>query len=576
MPISPSSLNGYDFNSEAEKKIYVSALESRFFNNQERYLFHSLNVAKTGDKKTKGEIDYVYLDNECLLFFEVKGNQVKYDSLKNEWWVLGGTQKGNPFEQAYKSLFQVRDNLLPELFSSRSVSGRLIFGIGVLFPECIKPDEFRKSTIGQMEFDPALIYDYNDQINNGLINYINRVKKYWSLHPFYANRVGISQKEMATISMYFRRDLHFKLPVSDLLRKEADEVGRLTSVQMYVLDNLKFNPGKGGIISGGPGTGKTILALELLKRTLSESKRTLLVCYNKNLAEHLKNQTSKWTGDFKVCHLHSLYHDAEFSPNKTNQAIDTYDYWFKELPLRFVRHLNEDKKQHFDYIIIDEGQDILNEYHFDALGALLKGGIESGNWTIFMDKEYQNIYNADADDYFCYVRDVYPCFITLLYLNCRNTLSTIERASIQTGFLKMPCLRTNYVWKSAIKSYKSKTDLQNKINDLIISMLSEGIEKKHITILCFTKEQINDLTNSNKKLFVESAFSVPDKVNVSTIHAYKGLENEFILICGPENYDLHDKKQMSLIFIANTRALSQSIFFIDYRFEQLILNRLSE
>ncbi len=90
----------------------------------------------------------------------------------------------------------------------------------------------------------------------------------------------------------------------------------------------------------------------------------------------------------------------------------------------------------------------------------MKGGLESGNWALFMDKEHQNIYNSDADEYFDFIRDVYPCFVNLLQLNCRNTLSTIKRASLQTGFPEMPCLRTDQTWNSEIKFHSSDTDLK--------------------------------------------------------------------------------------------------------------------
>lgn len=159
MPISPSSLNGYEFASQAEQEIYRVAVKSNYFNNSDRYLFHSLNMVKTGGKKIKAEIDFVYLDSDCLLFLEVKGGPVKFNSVTNQWYVLGGTQPGDPFKQAYDALFYTRDILLPDLFNGRSVSGRLIYGIGVLFPDTLKPSEFSRSSSGQMELDPELIYD---------------------------------------------------------------------------------------------------------------------------------------------------------------------------------------------------------------------------------------------------------------------------------------------------------------------------------------------------------------------------------------------------------------------------------
>jgi hypothetical protein len=577
MPISPATLNGYDFSSNAEKEIYKAAFESGYFNNTERYLFHSLNMVKTGDGRVKGEIDFVYLDNECILFFEVKGGEVKFNSLTNEWWVLGGTQKGNPFTQAYKCLFQTRDYLLPDLFKEKSIPGRLIYGIGVLFPDSITPNEFRKTSQEQMEFDPELVYDYNDHKQKRLIKYIEKIKKYWAAHPQFSNRLGLSSKEVSAISKYFRQDLHFKLPVSDLLEKSDSETQRLTGMQFYVLDNLELNLKKGGLIMGGPGTGKTILAIELLKRKLEEGKKTLFVCYNKNLAEHLIDKCKKlrYDGDYKISNIHYLYKDKSFLKNEFNEPEDSSAYWSRELPLFFIKNIVEAKKQDFDYVIVDEGQDILNEYHFDALSKLLKGGLESGNWAVFMDKDYQNIYNKDAEEYFIYLRDAYPCFINQLQLNCRNTLSTIKRASIQTGFPEMSCLRTDDIWKSEIKYYSSETDLKNRINDTILKMEKDGIDKKYITILTSERTQLLKLIESNPNRYEESAFVVAGKINVSTIHAYKGLENKFIVICGPQNFDPNDKKQMSLIFIGNTRATAQSIFFLDKRFEQIIINRIT-
>jgi len=271
-----------------------------------------------------------------------------------------------------------------------------------------------------------------------------------------------------------------------------------------------------------------------------------------------------------------MYMDENFIQGNIGPIIESKTYWAQDLPLLFVRNINENKKQHFDYIIIDEGQDLLNEYHFDALGTLLKGGLESGNWAVFMDKDYQNIYNLDVEEYYSYLRDVYPCFVNLLQLNCRNTISTIKRASIQTGFPEMTCLRTDETWKSEIKFYASDVDLKNRINDTIIKMENDGIERKYITILCSERAQLEEIINSNRNRYAESAFEVNEKINVSTIHSYKGLENKFILICGPKNFDPNDKNQMSLIFIANTRATAQSIFFLDKRFEQIIINRISE
>jgi superfamily I DNA/RNA helicase len=116
-------------------------------------------------------------------------------------------------------------------------------------------------------------------------------------------------------------------------------------------------------------------------------------------------------------------------------------------------------------------------------------------------------------------------------------------------------------WKSEIKFYSSNTDLINKVNDVVIKMTQTGIDRKYITILCATKEQLTGILQSAPNKYAEGAFEIEGRVNVTTIHAYKGLENRFILICGPDDYDPNNRKQMSLIYIANTKATAQSIFF---------------
>ena len=576
MPISPAILNGYEFGSEAEKKVYMAAAGSKYFNNQERYLFHSLDMAETGNLKLKAEIDFVYMDNDCLLFFEVKGGQVKYDPLRNDWYVMGATKKGNPFKQAYDALFYTRDVLLPKLFNSKSVSDRLVFGIGVLFPECLRPQEFQRTISGAMEFDPRLIYDFNDHSQiGGLVTFIKQTKAWWSSHPQFRSRAGISHREMVTISKFFRQELCFRLPVSDILSREKCEMSRLTGMQKYVLDNLDYNPGKGGIIMGGPGTGKTLLALELLKRSVQLSKKTLLVFYNKYLAKHLVVQAAEGgiVGNYQIGNLHGLLRDDTLTGGLTSPTRHDEQYWFRDLPLAFSRGLSSSERGSYDYIIIDEGQDILNEYQMEALGALLKGGFESGNWTLFLDKKYQNIYNGDAEEYFEYFRNAYPCIVTGLALNCRNTPSTIKRAVIQTGLPMMACMRSTQVWNSEVRYYNPGQDYINQLLSGIFKLENEGVRREHITVLCIENEQIRSLTNANKCLFHESAFPVAGKVNICTIHSYKGLENCFILIAGPSDYDPHNQRQMSLIFIANTRATAQSIFFLDRRFKTIIEDR---
>lgn len=573
MSLSPLDEDGIEFGSVAEKKIYELAFSSGYFNSSARHLYYSLRLSQTGNKKLTGEIDFLYLDEKYMLFLEVKGGEVKYDSLNNQWWVMGGTKAQDPFAQTLDSLFQVRDVLLPELFNSKSISNRIIFGYGILFPECMKPKEFPLSARGTIEYSMDIVFDFNDlKSKNSLVKYIENLKSYWDNRNKYKNgNYGISSKELATISQYFRRDLHFRLPAVEILKKQYAEVERLTSVQMYSLDSIYLNPGKGVIISGGPGTGKTLLALELLKRKVKANKKTLFVCYNKNLAKVLNEKFKKLyqIDNFKLVHIHGLY--EELFPHLRNDSdVKKEGYWHSILPIKVKEQLQAVPHEKFDFLIIDEAQDLLNEYHFDVLNELLECGFNSDNWAMFLDS-FQNIYNPVANEYLEFFKNVYPSVTTSLFLNCRNTKSVVKLAARQSGFEEMPCFRELDLYKSQIKKYSvTDKDLIVSLNQTIADKINiDKIQPSQITVLCFTNDQKKYVLNANTKL-VEFAAQKADSVTVSTIHSFKGLENDFILIIGPDRFDSNDKLLMTLLYIGYTRATVQALFFTKISNQQAI------
>jgi hypothetical protein len=80
-------------------------------------------------------------------------------------------------------------------------------------------------------------------------------------------------------------------PLGALLRDEDRQIIRLTEQQFTVLNGLKRN--RRVAISGGAGTGKTVLAIEKAKRLATEGYRTLLTCFNRPLAEYLQGSASQ-------------------------------------------------------------------------------------------------------------------------------------------------------------------------------------------------------------------------------------------------------------------------------------------
>lgn len=570
MPISPNTSEGILFNSSAEKELLKKAISSQYFEGSLRNLFYSLEITETGNSKRSAEADFVYLDDKFIFFLEVKGGEIKYDSLRNEWWVMGGTKKQDPFRQAKDIWFQVTNQLLPELFESKEIPGRLIGGYGVMFPDVVKPQGMKNKNMNTVEYHADLIFDYYDnKKQNGFINYLERLKNFWGNHSAYKNKrlLGISTRERVAIANFFRQNLLFRLPTSELLKKEENELHQLTKQQTYVLDNIWLNKNKGAIIEGGPGTGKTILALELFKILSHTNKKILLVCYNRNLSDRLEKDI-KSNSNCEIINLHSLYFQINGNIEPSKEASETtYDFYHKNYPLYIKQLLQSNPIDKFDYLIVDEAQDILNEYHFDILNMLLKDGWDSGNWAIFMDKEFQNIYNK-GNEYFQFFTEVFPNFINKLNLNCRNTPSAIQTAHISTGYPQMPTLRKNEYYKTEVRYGKTLDDIYNKISN----KLSKDQEvRRNTIILCYTHNQISFFQSKNNRL-EEYPKKNRENTDIATIHSFKGLEKPFVILVGPENFNIEDKNQMSLLYIGITRSTTQTVMYLNEKYKDIIIN----
>ena len=118
MPILPKHRT--EFTNNAEKEIFEKASASSYFDNSKRYFIHSLRN-HNAKNKIVGEVDFVYLDDQFIIFLESKGGAVKYDSTNDEWWVLGGTKKGDPFYQVTNYLFY-KKQINAKIFPKRELS----------------------------------------------------------------------------------------------------------------------------------------------------------------------------------------------------------------------------------------------------------------------------------------------------------------------------------------------------------------------------------------------------------------------------------------------------------------------
>ena len=205
----------------------------------------------------------------------------------------------------------------------------------------------------------------------------------------------------------------------------------------------------------------------------------------------------------------------------------------------------------------------------NCLGLLLKEGWESQSWIIFLDKEFQTIYEDFDQEYFKTFKSVYKGFELDLDENCRNTPEIIKKAHIHTGLDEIFCLKPNRL-KPELKFYESFEELFEQIEDVVKELIDDGVEPSSITVLT-NNDKVGRITSRKPGLYSnlrQNECSFPkDKVILSTPHSFKGLENDFVIYTGNTNFSPNDRRQLVEFYVSYTRAITMENKFLEVRDE---------
>ena len=221
--------------------------------------------------------------------------------------------------------------------------------------------------------------------------WLERLIRYWRAKD--ARKAAASSSQLKALQQHLRPDFEAVMPLHASAHEVEKRIVRLTEDQLKWIDVVEANPRV--ICSGGAGTGKTMLALELAKRWSKSGMKTALVCHSPWLKRFLERND---VPGLVVSLVESIHVAAK------RAGIDK-----------------------FDALIVDEGQDILN---MDALGQLddcLHGGISDGHWCFFHDANNQSgLCGSYLPDAYEYLESMCPTQIPLK-TNCRNSLPILRR-----------------------------------------------------------------------------------------------------------------------------------------------------
>jgi hypothetical protein len=476
--------------SELEPKVFDqlrSAFSGGDYGNW--FAMHSLNLPRH-EYKRFGEIDFVVCGPKGLFVLEVKGGSVschdgiwkttnRYDEINQ--------LKESPFSQANGALH----GLLKKL--PRSISNAFVVGYGVIMPGAVElPDS--------AEWDRAVLADGRDF--RQFEKWLERFIRHWRAKD--PNKPPATPSQLKSLQQVLRPDFEAVVPLHVPVHDVEARIVKLTEDQLRWIDAIEVNPRV--ICSGGAGTGKTMLALELAKRWCAAGMKTVLACHSIWLKHYLERQAV---------------------PGLTVSLADSIHVTAKRAGIH-----------KFDALIVDESQDILNMDALDKLDNFLLDGISEGRWCFFHDVNNQSglcgSYVPEAYDYLLLSN---PSQIPLK-TNCRNSLPILQRIQVDlnadvgnSGVGDGPAVRQVSVSNAdaAIRA------LEKELKDLVDY---EGFSPGDIVILSpepFTQSWASSLPDNLRNSIAVLDDTSPrnmsrHNIGFAQIGDFKGLESEVVVL----------------------------------------------
>ena len=507
MRVIPSEISSSTV-SEAERSVFA-ALKS--MPDDGSVALHSVHLPRHYRKRV-GEIDFVVIGPDMLLFIEVKGGRVRQDD--GQWYFgRGQVPKESPFAQVNDGM-HVLDDLI-----GRHVGNLRDHGVpsGYLV---ITPDVDLDRTT---EFEPEQylgrsLYDGGRGLGEG----IARANRFWRKRNSWARTPVTSAlrgKILAAVRPDFDRvpDLQSRLTHLDVTFE------RLTEEQMDKLDELDSNDRL--VWTGGAGTGKTFLGAEAARRRAAHGS-VLFTCESTTLASHLRGLLAP--------------HDITV--------------------LQFDR-LDEVDGRRFDHLIVDEAQDLMSIDALDTFDKLLDGGLDEGRWIFLLDQNNQVLSPAAYDpDALTYLKKQ-GLVVGPMKWNCRNTAQIVKQVHRYTG----ADLGVASAAEGGPVHYENVEDAQSEavaLDAYLNRLVEEGVSLRDVTLLSAT----GDWESSSARMTSRSAKieRFTDVVGTprtkhrptwSSVADFKGHENHIVCLIDllPEHLD----GRLDALYVAWTRGRAQ-------------------
>ena len=487
---------------------------------------------KTRDGRTlDGESDFLVLHPRLgLLVLEVKGGEISHDPRTDQW--ISTSVRGqrhsikDPYSQAQTSKYNLIELLraLPEL---EHVFLPAVHA--VVFPDTA----VATGSLGPgMEPITAMAPDLPS-----LGDFVARV---FSSSDRRADFL-LSPRQQHAIEQFLGRSFRLSATVAVGAARAEERIIELSERQLDLLSFIRRHPRVE--ITGGAGTGKTMLAKEVARRLAAEGRHVAWICFNRPLRDRVATELASFDA-VEVMTFHQLCRSLAHEANVSLPDTSSPDY-FARLPYALLEALDVLPGRRFDALVVDEAQD-LNDDWWD-LSLLCLSDPKTDPVFSFRD-DNQRVYEAGA------TRPELRSFP--LGTNLRNTRqihavtrSLYRGAAYQSSDISGPSPSLRETGAGSWLEHLSAT---------LDELVSEGFEPNQVTILTAmgrdsSRLPIGSTVAGHTLRWLDDA---SDKdVAVETVRRFKGLESTVVVLTEiGAMLDGHASAELSYVALSRARG----------------------
>jgi hypothetical protein len=496
------------------------------------HVFHSVRwqSARAG-RQGDGEADFILANRRFgALVVEVKGGGVH---LQNGRW-LSRDRYGavHPIKNPYAQASDSKHALIAFLAATTPSLSHIRVGHAVVLPDV--------DTAGGLgpAATPGITINSRDLTDIGKA--LESVFAYWgSSHPF-------STPDLQRLVTLLAPTVNVERTLGAAVRKAEAEIITLTARQQRVFDSLRGVARL--LVCGGPGTGKTLLAIERARLLAAQGASVKVICFNDLLSKTLANAFVDMAG-VEAMTFHALCVRAARATGKQVPRAPDGAWWDMEAP-SILQEWTRKIENRVDAIVIDEGQDFAPSW-FDALRTMLVD--ESGGTLCVFADDRQELWRRGW-------RDGLPAFGEMhLWENCRNSTEILRCVNAIYGD-PPPEGRVNGA-PVAVINYGKGEDVVFAALTLAERLIEDhGIEPTSLTILTDDSELARRLRDAYAGDHPIVEFG-GNGIACETVTRFKGLETSSLLLVLTRTNEA-DSLQRANAYVGLSRARAAAVVLI--------------